>query len=128
MLNDMADFLISQNLAVGKGTDIFEETMPPEPDTVTVLYEYPGRPPNIPCETVERNFQIATRAMDPDEARSKNWSIFNVLHPTEPGDKQPLTLDRWGLLYAIDTPSKLKEDENGRTIYVCNYSIVTQKG
>jgi hypothetical protein len=128
MLNDIAYFLIDEGLVTQKGTDIFEEIMPPDPDTVTVLYEYAGRPPNIPCETVERKFQVATRAVDPDAARSKNWKIFNALHPTEPGDKQSLTLDRWGLLYAIDTPSKLKIDENGRTIYVCNYSIVTQKG
>lgn len=128
MLNDIADFLIDQGLATEKGIDIFAETMPPNPDTAIILFEYAGRPPNIPCETVERRFQVATRAMDPDAARAKNWSIYNVLHPTELGDKQSLTLDRWGLLHAIDTPSKLKIDENGRTIYVCNYSIVTQKG
>lgn len=128
MLEAIADYLIAEGLATAKGTDIFAETMPTDPDTVVVLYEYAGRPPNVPgCETVERKFQVETRSMDPDAAKAKNWSIFNVLHPTEPS-KQALTSSRWGLLYAIDTPSKLKEDENGRTIYVCNYSIVTQKG
>lgn len=128
MLCDIADFLIAKGLAVEKGVDIFAETIPEAPDICTVLFEYAGRPPNIPCEQVERYFQVATRNPDPDAARSKNWSIYNALHPEEPGDKQSLTLERWGLIYAVDTPSKLKIDENGRCIYVCNYFILTQKG
>lgn len=127
MLESIADYLISEELAVAKGTDIFEEFLPETPDTIIALIEYPGRPPDFECEVVERNFQVLTRSLNASDARAKNWDIYKELHQNKnKGDKKYLTTTRWGLIHAQDTPFKLKEDKNSRVVYCCNYSITTQ--
>lgn len=128
MLEDIADYIILQGLATAKGSDVFQETLPEAPDTCIAIFEYAGRPPPLEVSTVERNFQVMTRNVDPDLAREKSWSIYKVLHQEESkGDRRDLTAERWGLISATDTPFKLKVDQNGRTVYACNYNMLTQK-
>lgn len=119
LLAAVAEYLVEIGLVV----DVYKDVMPPDPDNMVTIFEYPGRPPPVFSEVVERNIQIAVRDVDPDQARLTSWSIYKALHQE---GKKDLTDTQWGLCYAQDTPFRLKMDENGRTVYACNYSILTQ--
>lgn len=126
LLTDIADYLVAEGLATAKGTDIFKETLPDVPDAAIALFEYSGVPPNFPSQVVGRYFQVQTRDYDPDTAREKSWAIYRKLNPETENIPRAITQERWGLLRAQDTPAKLKVDSNGRTIYFCNYAVITK--
>ena len=129
LLTDLADYLILNNFATEKSEDIFKNSLPPDPADVIALFEYSGRPPPYPIEIMDRSIQIDCRSADPDQTASKAWQIYKFLCPVEDSKyrrKVTLSEARWAIIRPKDTPHELYVDDNGRSIWICNYAFLTQ--
>lgn len=133
LLQDIAEYLDYQEVKNEEG--IFLDFTPDEPDSVVVLYEYEGSATTPGTEGVVRRFQVTVRseADKPDDARQKAWEVFNTLDRLDKVfdlrevDDEEFESQRWGVLSALQTPHKIKVDENGRTIYGFNMTMVTHR-
>lgn len=122
LLDEIGQFLIDQNLVGGAtGWTLAKGWMPPEPNKVVGVFEYPGEPPfagrieiDIPA------FQIRVRAEKEDyvAARTEIEAIYLALH----GYSGTLSGVYYVMITALASPLPLGRDENERPEIVQNFS------
>ncbi len=133
LLMDLAEYLQSSSLVLGEGTDVFCDFMPDKPDNAVFLFEYTG--PETPTGTTSLvrmvQVKVRTAADTPDVARQQAWRLFNFLD--NPMDRtmdrreETVPKDRWAVIQAKGTPSKIETDPSKRAIYGFNVSMVTYR-
>ena len=106
------------------GQSLWRGTMPTTPDDVVGLYEYAGEPPlhvrGDPAPAIEfPRLQVISRSKSYDAARFKAESIYRVLD----GFSGTLNGVGYGWINALQSPTFLTRDENGRVYIVCSYRI-----
>jgi hypothetical protein len=133
LLMDLAEYLADEGVTEGPNVDTFLDDRPEEPDKVVSLIEYAGSPTPTGSNVVERSIQVSVRSSlaDPNWARTKIWEIFNKLDT--PVDRildlreDDYGAERWGVLYARQSPFFLLRDQNGRVVYTFNMGITTYR-
>ena len=123
LLKDIVLFLIEAGQVTGDGIDAFRDFTPEAPDSLVVLHEYSGDAVNPLDVVVHRSVQITTRDKDPDAARAKALAIHNLLNVET--RIVNFTTTRWGQVYIRQTPFRLVQDKNERTVYCFNIGITT---
>lgn len=125
LLHDIGTFLADNHIVTANGVDFedfYMDFKPDEPDNVVIVTEYPGS--NTQFDTiVHRSVQIMVRDLDPDVARSKAVSIYNLLI-AEDGIVQ-FTETRWGQVYLRQSPFRVDTDAANRVMYAFNAGIST---
>jgi hypothetical protein len=124
-LKEIGQFLITNEVAKGLGTDLFLEQRPDNPDKVVTLFEYAGDPSSAGIDAVVRKVQVMVRDTNAQAAKEKSWNIYNLLD--RPLDRVIKLPERWIIPQAIQTPYRLNIDERNRPVYVFNLSIATQR-
>lgn len=127
LLQDIATYIVSKNLATGYGQDIFCDYLPEEPDNIIGLLEYRGSPDTpFDKDLHHRSVQILTRNVDADTAKSLALRLHGIL-TSQSVDFEPIefTKNRWGLVYIRQTPFRLGTDKNDRALYCFNIGITT---
>jgi hypothetical protein len=118
-------------LGLTAGTNLFANDMPPDPDDVTVLYEYlDGRQAltlgQVDVAWEEPRFQVVRRSKDPAAARAGAEAVQVEL--------QKITGQVVGLAYyievrALNPVARIKpEDSNGRHFYGSNFEARKARG
>ncbi|MBT9168521.1 MAG: hypothetical protein DDT19_01867 [Syntrophomonadaceae bacterium] len=133
LLLDLINRLRLLAIVVGDGIDSFRDFMPDAPDKLVVLSEYAGSGTQTGAAGVARSVQVMVRTSrdDPEWAKNKAWEIFNVLDT--PGDRILDTREhvargtRWAVIAARQTPSRIRIDQNARSIYGFNLGVVTSR-
>lgn len=127
LTKDVKDILI----ATGITDPIFRSYLPDGddvPDEVIVLYEYAGLPPNsMDSRFAGYSLQVVTRSRSFDEGVERANAISNILKDI--GNiqigREPVTVNH--TLYfrfaALQTPFKLKEDEQRRIYFTQNFRV-----
>lgn len=124
LLSDIVAYLVAQGVATADGTDCFRDNLPPSPDAVVSIFEYPGggTEPGVICS--DRNVQLQVRAATYAAARTKIYSVYNVLNTPLDPIKQ-LTATRRAVVNSRGGPFKLLQDANDRTVFACNLTFTT---
>ena len=138
LLLDVIEYLQYEGIVQGDADDCYRDHMPEEPDKIISFREISdGDATGAGRSGIHRMFQVAVRSSldHPEWARDKIWDIFNVLDTPDrvldmreiDDENEVYESDRWGVVEAIGTPARIKVDENGRSIYSFNVSIVTSR-
>ena len=126
MLKDIKAFLVTNNIYTS--SKIYLDSKPDSPEDVCCVFEYQGAPPDPAADFLERRVQVLTRALSYTAAKANAWAIFNLLDKSEdPEDIINLTSSRIAVISAIHQPYKLEEDNKKRTVFVCNYTVLTDR-
>lgn len=124
LLLDIISYLVAQGIATGDGIDCFRDNMPPSPDAVISIFEYPGGGSQPGVECSDRLVQIQVRALTYSAAREKANQVYGALNnPSDP--IVSLTATRWAVINGRVSPYKLLQDENERTVFACSVTITT---
>jgi len=124
LLLDIVNYFASLGLVQGDGVDCFRDFRPEAPDSVVALFEYPGgEVPYYEDNAAHRSVQITVRDASADVANEKALELFKALK----SDTKFIRFNerRWGQVTLRQTPFKIKQDENSRTIYGFNVGITT---
>jgi hypothetical protein len=121
LTEDIATYLITKGKATALGTDVFLDARPSSPDNIIVISEYAGEPSGI-MDDLSRRIQVLVRNGSYESCRSNIWEIYNLLN--NPDDRAITAGDRKGWFRALQSPFKLRTDENGRTLFVFNLEVV----
>ncbi|MDP4092596.1 MAG: minor capsid protein [Bacillota bacterium] len=129
LLKDIGSYLISKGIYTGLAKDVFIDSRPDLPDKACCIFEYQGSPTTpLSGESLERRVQILTRDSSSAAAKSKAWEIFNLLDKADdPEDVIDLSETRYGIFSALQPPFKLEIDGKQRSVYVCNYSVISTR-
>jgi len=126
LLLDIISYMTDQGVVTGAAQDIFYGKFPNKPDNIIVLMEYSGNAAFV-ADFGLRSIQVNVRYNDDDNARSKAWDIYNLFHSQDIEDRIiNLTSSRWAIFSCRQSPFKLKEDENKRSIYVFNMGVTAK--
>jgi hypothetical protein len=123
LLLDIVLYFVSLNLVAGDGIDCFRDFSPESPDNIIVLSEYGGSEVPYYDEAAHRSVQVKVRDTDADTARQKALQLFKALKSDTKFIR--FTETRWGQVTLRQTPFKIEQDENKRTIYGFNMGITT---
>lgn len=124
LLADMITYMIAQSVVTAGGTDAFYGTLPNKPDNLVSLLEYPGNAA-FTANFGNRSIQVNARNINDSNAMSKIWDIYNLFHSEDIEDRIiDLTASRWAIFSCRQSPFKLKEDENKRSIYLFNMGVL----
>ena len=127
LLADVVAYLIANDYAVEDGVDIFRDIRPDTPDNIVIVSEYPGLPSQTGVDALDRRLQISVRNSNVNLARELAWSLYNFLDTPLDRIKDDITEERWGVLYALQTPFKLDVDDRNRITYAFNLGITTYR-
>jgi len=132
MLLKVINFLAENGVVTGDAVDTYRDFTPDKPDKVVVLQEYGGLGTFQGSEGAQRRFQVSVRSSveDPEWAKTKAWEVYNALIIPESIIDSRTWVDPdklWGVLSAMNTPNKLRVDENNRMVYGFNVNIVTER-
>jgi hypothetical protein len=125
LLLEVVNHLRDRGIIEGDGIDAFRDFMPEAPDNAVVIYEYPGSPTVLHEEAVHRSLQCVVRDKSPTSARQLCNKIFSELCPID--RYKELSSGRWCMIYARQTPFKLKSDDKERVSYCFNMGITTYR-
>lgn len=124
LLLDIVEYFTSLGLTEGDGVDCFRDFSPEAPDNIVYLIEYNGgEVPYYEDNAAHRSVQVNVRNADADAARIKSLELFKALKSDT--KYVQFTETRWGQVTLRQTPFKVKQDENKRTIYAFNMGITT---
>lgn len=115
--------ILEQAGAGTRGQDLFIGELPAEPEACVVLYELPGRPPDLEGPVDYPDVQVVCRARSYLEARGRAEVAFRALHGLA---EQVVDGVRFLLIRAQGSPAPLERDENGRHLISCVYSCTVQ--
>lgn len=132
LLLDLIELLTNRGIVAGDGVDCFRDYMPDEPDAVITFQEYSGNATAPHVTSVSRRVQITVRGtpQNANDARIKAWQIFNSL------DQPSRILDsrseipagtRWGMLFGLQVPHKMRVDKSNRVVYGFNIALITTR-
>lgn len=125
-LIDIATYLDSQLATLTLGTNLFVGRMPDTPDTCVALYEYGGASPTevmggaTPPVLENPRLQVATRDASYANAETLARSIWNALTGVL---DETLTLTRYNIVDAIQSPFPIERDTHDRVIFVQNFDV-----
>lgn len=122
LLDEVADYLVAQGLGI-VGTDIFKGMQPSEPDDCLTILEAGGGPPDLHWAGDYPGFQILTRAVDYETARTQAEAAFGKLHGLS---EAVLGARRYLLIRAVQSPAYIGRDENGRPEISTNYQCIVE--
>lgn len=125
LIREIGSLLVSNGIAAGINNDVFLDYRPDTPDNIICIKEYEGFSVSHGVDIHGRKIQILVRNTNSLQAKSKSKEIFDFLCPDDPECTIDLNDDRCALIEAMQTPFKLEVDNKNRTVYVCNYSILT---
>lgn len=114
--------------ALGVAEPIRLDSMPDKPDEVVVLTATGGFGLQVEGAIDNPTVQVRTRAPKDQGARAEALShridglILDAEYPTRIGGKHVTEADRVG-----GAPAFLRKDDAGRTEYVCNYRMQTER-
>lgn len=131
-LDDVMDFL-SDNTAWVQATNLLESEMPDDPDTLIVVYENPGGPPNLIGSTRTPNLQIMARG-EPGGGRSTPRAALEEIYLLLSKIGDPFQTDypegieingtQYNKFEAIQEPFSVgPKDEQGRHKVSVNFSV-----
>jgi len=131
MLLDVVNYLKDNDVVEDDGKDCFRDYTPDSPDQVVVLTEYGGLPFPPHMVGALRRFQVIARSSrdDPDWGRRKAWELYNTLDVPEKiiDARDEDGKGMWGVITALQTPHKMRVDDNGRDVYGFNVAITTER-
>lgn len=124
LLEDLANFLIAGQYAVGIGTDLFLNNRPDQPDNILCLYEYNGTASDL-ADIGNRRIQCVVRTTSEEVTRVRINAIFKAFREHSAQIEDELIGVRWIKFTPLTTPARLYQDEHQRTLYSFNLSCVT---
>lgn len=125
LLLELANHLAQLDWIMGDGIDTFRNYQPETPDEIVALTEYRGVSSHYSLAGI-RPVQIVVRHRSPDIARERANELYRLLFDTEEDNLIVETEDRpWSIMTPINPPALLERDEQERTIFSFNVSIVT---
>lgn len=122
LLDEVITYIISNNYATKKDTDIFKDYSPKSPDDCVIVYEYKGSAVHEWEDISVRSIQIVVRAKNITNAKTLCWNIFKTLNP--PGGMM-LINTRKVIVSNRNTPIKIATDEFNRNLVAFNLGITT---
>jgi hypothetical protein len=124
LLDDIATYLQSQGVGA-VGTDLFNGSLPDEPDNCVALFEYAGSPPDLHWNGEYPGLQVRVRNTSYPAARAKIETVITKLH----GLTETMLSDtRYLLIRANQSPESLGQDASNRVELVVNFSIIKTRG
>ena len=107
--------------ASGMGGDIFLFTVPQSPDQAISIFQYGGPESPISLQYDQPSIQVRVRGtQDPRGAHSRALDVYLALHGI--GHTTLPSGDRVVDIVGVQSgPVWLRQDENGRHEYVCNF-------
>ncbi|MCL5045573.1 MAG: minor capsid protein, partial [Actinobacteria bacterium] len=121
-LDEIAGYLATKGIGV-VGTDIFQSQLPAAPDACVALYETGGFPPELHAAVDHPTFQVLCRAKDYAAARAKAEAVYAALHGLT---ETVLGGRRYLLIAAMQTPTGIGRDDNGRAEVSCNFRVMLE--
>lgn len=125
-LDSLAQY-IATDLAVGAlGTVVFEDNQPDQPDTCVTVYSAAGGPPTLTRgdDTDTPGFQIRSRSLDADTAKTNLRTVFQALHGLT---ETTLHGTHFKLIwFTQSSPVPLGRDEKQRFEFVQNLRAMVQ--
>lgn len=127
LVEDVATYLEQQGTGA-IGTNLFCAYLPDKPDSAIVLYEYAG----LPINRLDRAFcglslQVCVRSPDYPEGLLRAQGVSDALVKIGDTDMgfSPVAIN--GTTYfqfsALQSPYKLREDDDGRAYFVQNFRV-----
>lgn len=128
LLDEIATYLEDKNVGT-VGTDLFMGFMPDKPDNCVALFEYAGEPMELTMgsgdPTLERpGLQVRVRNTSYSAARSKIEDVVDAFHGLA---NQTLSGTRYLLIKANQSPESLGLDQNNRSEFVVNFSVLKER-
>ena len=123
-LSELGDYLEGLGVATS-AVDLFLGSRPEEPDTVLVLYQYPGGPP----EYVQSSFspiaeamqiQVVARALKYEDAEALCYAAWTALAPIT---NATLGGTFYRSVRPNASPSLLMRDPNDRVLFFFNATV-----
>jgi hypothetical protein len=126
LLDDICGYL-AENDCGTEGEDLFKSDLPEMPDAAIAVFEYRGQAPirtsgGVAAE--QPRFQIEVRDSDYEAGRLKIEGIKQLLDGLA---DQSLNDTRYVWIAALDEPFVLRRDEQGRTIFACNFEVLKER-
>ena len=128
LAEDVIRYLISKGIATAIGTDAFMGYLPDTdevPPGALVVYDTGGGPSQFAIPDLKRTMQISIRDMGYEATRLRAWLAFNALD--NPLGRVYRVNGRNALIKALQPPTVIKRDDQGRITFVFNISIITTR-
>lgn len=124
LLPELGAFLSTQGIGT-LGTDIFLGTLPAEPDNCVALRDYGGLAPEHDLGTDHLRYefprvQVLVRNTDYVTGHMK---AFDIVGDFEAIQDSTLSGVRYRCVDSLQSPFCLKQDENRRWVFACNYQV-----
>jgi hypothetical protein len=125
LLADLVAYL-DANTAWTAASDLFSGDMPPTPDDLTVIYEYPGGPP---IETggasgqpaiINPRVQVVARSIDYDLAKARARLAYSLLVVLV---NQTVGASYYERAVPLQEPFLLSRDESERVLFAFNVEV-----
>ena len=126
LLDDICGYL-ADNECGTEGEDLFKSDLPEAPDAAVAVFEYRGQAPIRSSGGVvaeQPRFQIEVRGSDYESGRLKIERIKQLLDGL--ADKM-LNATRYVWIAALEEPFLLRRDEQGRTVFACNFEVLKER-
>ncbi|MCL6611179.1 MAG: minor capsid protein [Peptococcaceae bacterium] len=125
LIRDIAQILQTNGIGA-LGVDIFLGQLPASPDNAVVLYPTGGFAQDLPLPDVKMTAQVLVRDKSYQAGYERIWRIFNLL---DGGESRFIEAPsgRKMVAQAMQPPFFLERDENGRSVFVFNVSIITRR-
>jgi len=130
MVQDLADFLISQGVCQGRAgnlpqgvtdPDTFLDNRPPTPGKALTIIDTGGFPPIGGLEDLRRTAQLMFRMKGTAEAKAWAWTAYRLLSPA--GGLGFTVNGKKYITVAAQPPYPLGEDDNNRHRFVFNLVV-----
>lgn len=123
LLDEIGAYLEAQ--AVGTlGADLFLSALPDQPDTAAAVLETGGFEPDLAAAVDNPTFQIICRSADYGAARAKAQAAYVALHGLT---ETMLSGRRYLLIRAMQSPTYIGADQNGRHLISTNYAAMVDR-
>ncbi len=107
------------------GTNLFTHHMPPTPDACYSFHQFALAPPLLVmsgatvCESL--GLQVQARATDDPTAEANSYAVFNWLN-----GRANVTIGgtRYYGITGRKSPQKLRIDDDGRSIFYCEFTVL----
>lgn len=80
LIDEIAQYLITNGAGTALGTDVFEGYLPPDPDVAYTILDTSGRTPSIYVPLKNPTFQVLIRDVVYNSGKDTLNSIFSLLH------------------------------------------------
>lgn len=118
IIDEIATFLLTQNLGLTLGTNFFKGYLPDETDNAVVIYDTGGAEPDRDIPTGDPTFQILVRNTDYETGHALVKAISDILH-----QKRNFTLEStyYYYIYLMGEPGSIGRDAKNRDEFSVNF-------